>query len=283
MGRRRHLVLTVLAAVGIAALFSPSACRSKPSGGETAADASAPAEPRAEGDGDSEAPFASDDSLVEAGNRFRDAAPKVAVDPDGPIDPACSGTEIALAAAVVDKRCAIGSSRAKQLRAALEQDGGAARPLVQRASVATDGRVALRLVNSGAAQLTLPLSYSAKLPAFSVIAEDDQHALYELEPPRLDVASGTPEASAANDRPHFARVVLAPGGAAVATVTVNRAVVRVLGSRGRGAEPCADGGDACSRAGAPTRLPKGRYTLHVGELLTDVEVGAPARVVLDLP
>lgn len=272
-------MLAVLAALGMAALFSPSACRKKPGGGERAPDASSPGEPSNEAsEGERGEPFASDESFVEAGNRFRDAAPKVAVDPDGPIDPACSGTEIALAVAVIDKRCAIGSARAKQLRAALEQDGGAALPLAQQAKVGNDGRVALRLVNTGSTPLTLPLSYSAKLPAFNVIAEDEQHTLYELVPPRLEVAGGTPEASAANDRPHFARVVLAPGAAAVATATVNSAIVRVVGRRGGAAEPCGDGG-AC----APARLAKGRYALHVGELLTDVDVGAPARVLFDLP
>jgi hypothetical protein len=124
--------------------------------------------------------------------------------------------------------------------------------------------------------LTLPLSFSAKLPAFTVLAEDDRHTLYELEPPRLEVASSGPEGAASNDRPHFARIVLSPGGAAVATIRINSAVVRVVG-RGPG-DKC-DGGPAC----APSRLAKGHYTLHLGELLTDVEVGAPARVAFDLP
>ena len=280
MAWSRHLTL---AAFGIAALLSPAACRSKPSGGEGTPDASSPGD-RGElvkvDEGEGGPPAASDESLVEAGNRFRDAEPKVVVDPDGPVDPACSGTEIALAVAVVDKRCAIGSGRAKQLRAILERDGGGELrlPLKQEAKVGADGRVALRLVNTGSAPLTLPLSFSAKLPAFTVLAEDDHHSLFELESPRLEVAAGSPEASAANDRPHFARIVLAPGGAAVATVAISGAVVRVVG---RGAGDKCDGGGACVRADG--RLAKGRYTLHVGELLTDVEVGAPARVVLDLP
>ena len=273
-------MLAVLALLGVPALVLASACRSKPSSGETTPDAGAPGEAsKAEpGEGEGEASSSSDEGYVEAGSRFRDAAPKVLVDPNGSIDPACAAAEVALAVAVVDKRCAIGSSRAKQLRALLENDGGAALPLQQQAKVGADGRIALRLVNTGAAPLTLPLSYSAKLPAFTVIAEDEQHTLFELEAPRLEVADARPEASAANDRPHFARIVLVPGGAAVATIKVNSAVVRVVGRRGRRAEPCADGG-AC----APSRLSKGRYTLHVGELLTDVEVGAPARVAFELP
>lgn len=278
MLRPRHLALAALAPLGALALLSTAACRSKPAGSDGPPEASAPGEPPKGEEGDAAAAEPSGESLVEAGNRFRDAEPKVVVDPDGPVEPACSGREVALAVAVVDKRCAIGSARAKQLRASLEHDGGAL-PLTQEAKVGVDGRVALRLVNTGSLPLTLPLSFSAKLPAFTVLAEDERHALYELEAPRLEVASGSPEAAAANDCPHFARIVLAPGSAAVATVAISAAVVRVVG-RGAGPDPCVDGG-TCARAG--TRLPKGRYTLHVGELLTDVEVGAPARVTFNLP
>jgi hypothetical protein len=95
--------------------------------------------------------------------------------------------------------------------------------------------------------------------------------LYELEPPRLDVGAG--DGGAGDGRPHFARIVLAPGAAAVATIAINPAVVRTMG-RGTGS----DGG-----GGAPAKLTKGRYVLHVGELLADVDAGAPARVTWDLP
>lgn len=261
---------------GLAGLSLLAACRSKPSGAEVAPDAGAPAEPAKSEDSDGGPSAGSEESLVEAGNRFRDAEPKVVVDPDGPVDPACSGPALALEVAAVDKRCAIGSGRAKLLRATLERDGGSPLSLTQEARVVADGRIALRLVNGGSVTLTLPLSFSAKLPAFTVLAEDARHTLYELEPPRLEVASDSADAAARDDRPHFARIVLAPGGAAVATITIRGAVVRVL-RRGPG-DTC-DGGPAC----APSRLPRGRYTLHVGELLTDVEVGAPARVTLDLP
>lgn len=263
-------VLFALASVASGAL---GACQSKPSPANGSAEAGATEPPksseeeRGEGDARAEEPF------VEAGNRFRDAAPGVVVDALGPIDAACSGAELSLAAAVVDKRCAIESSRAKQLRAALERDGGPPVTLRQEAKVASDGRIALRLVNTGASALVLPLSYSAKLPAFSVLAEDDKHSVFELESPRLEVAAEKA------DRPRFARIVLAPGAAAVASFTVSPVVSRVLG-RGRGvaADKCPDGGTC-----APSRLAKGHYTLHVGELLTDVEAGPPAPVTFDLP
>jgi hypothetical protein len=200
----------------------------------------------------------------------------VDVELDGPPDPACTGGEIAFAAAVVDPRCAVSATRAKKLRALLERDGGAV-GLRQEAKVVEEGRVALRLVNKGSASLTLPLSFHAKLPAFSVLAEDERHTLYELEPPQLELRD-----PGQGGRSHFARIVLPPGGVAVATIAISRVIVRVLG-RGA-ADPCKDagadgGGGPCSA----TRLPKGHYVLHVGELLTDVEAGAPARVPFDLP
>ena len=269
----RHLLLAALGAPLALTLATP-ACRSKPSEGG-APSASAPGEPAKATEGeDAAAPL--EESFVEAGNRFRDAEPKVVVDPAGPVDAACSGAELAFAAAVVDPRCSISAARAKQLRAILERDGSAgALPLRQEAKVLADGRVALRLVNTGPQPLTLPLSFSARLPAFSVIAEDERHSLVELAPPRLDVTAGSAEARADNDRPHFARIVIAAHGAAVATIAISTVVERVL--RRAPGDKC-DGG-AC----APSRLPRGHYTLHIGELLTDVEVGAPARVEIELP
>lgn len=268
----RPLELSVLGVVGVLSL---AACRSKPPGADVAPDAGAPLATAKVEDAEGGSSAAAEESHVEAGSRFRDAEPKLVVDPDGPVDAACSGSALALEVAVVDKRCAIGSARAKQLRAVLVVDGGPPLSLKQEASVVADGRVTLRLVNTGSAPLTLPLSFSAKLPAFSVLAEDERHALYELEPPRLEVAAGSPEATARNDRPHFARIVLVAGAAAVATLAIRDVVVRVL--RRAPGDTC-DGGLAC----APSRLAKGRYTLHVGELLTDVEVGAPARVAFEL-
>ena len=211
------------------------------------------------------------DPSGDASTRFRDAGPKVDRDLEGPADPACTGAEISFATAVVDARCAISAARAKKLRALLERDGGLG--LRQDAKVGADGRVALRLVNKSGSSLSLPLSFHGKLPAFSVLAEDERHTLYELESPDLDLHD-----RGEGSRSHFARIVLPPEGAAVATFKVSPAILRVLG---RGAtDPC-----RTSDAGAcvSTKLGKGHYVLHVGELLTDVEAGPPARVELDLP
>jgi hypothetical protein len=254
------------------ACASMTGCRSKPTEGEGAPTSTEQRDGEGYAGPNREIP-------LDAGIRSRDAEARLDVDPDGPIDPACSGAEISFNVAVVDKRCAIGSARAKQLRAILERDGGPPVPLRQEAKPLADGRVALRLVNTGSSPLTLPLSFSAKLPAFSVLAEDDRHAIYELETPRFDVGPGGPEGAADDARPHFARIVLPAQGAALATVTLSPTVVRVL----RAADAGAGGGAAKATEGGPLRLGTGHYVVHIGELLTDVEAGAPARVIWDLP
>lgn len=276
---------TVALALALAAASTPAlllaGCKSKPNAAEEsdaggaargADPATATAPPEDDDDGGSEGPAG------DGGNRFRDAEPKVVVDPDGPVDPACTGMEVAFATAVMSTRCAIGSGRAKQLRAALEGDAGTI-TLRQEAKRGEDGRVTLRMVNSGLVSLTLPLSYSAKLPAFTVLAEDEHHAIFELDTPKLEVAGST----ASKDRPHFARIVLPPGGAAVATIAIETGVVKRLGRGSGGAGDGGDGGRCDGGPCTPAKLTKGRYVLHVGQLLADVEAGAPARVTWDLP
>ncbi|MDB5217446.1 MAG: hypothetical protein JWO86_5373 [Myxococcaceae bacterium] len=259
------------------ALAAPSAvgcdgCQGKPTG------AAAGTAPEAALDGGDEASSAELDDegadggalggpAFEAGSRFRDAGPKAEADRDGPVDPACvggKGSDVALATVVVDARCAIGRVHARHLRALLENDAGPPAPLRQEAKLLEDGRIVHRLVNVGPAPLTLPLIFSASLPAFLVMAENEGQTLYELATPRFDV-------NAVKGRAHFARIVLEPGGAAVATITPDLAIASVVARRG---------GDRAD-AGAAT-LPKGHYVLRVGELLTDVEAGAPARVPFDV-
>lgn len=271
------LALLATATVTLAA----SSCRSNKSdagGGESLEAGAAVRSPesnvlddRYEGSGDG--------AVADASSRFLDAGPKVELDPDGPVDAVCTGPAIAFAVAVVDRRCAIGSNRAKALRAVLERDSGTPITLRQEATIDAGGRLALRMINTGDASLTLPLSWSAKLPSFTVLAEDERHSVFELVAPRFEVNGGDGDASAESGRAHFARIVMPPGGAAVASIIVDPAIAKVLRRAGdAGTERCADGG-VCG----PSRLPKGRYVLHVGELLTDVEAGPPARVTWDLP
>ena len=243
-------------------------------GGSAGSQAASPATSRAGGGAadDEELDGGTGDPLVEAGNRFRDAQPRADTDAtEGPVDPACvasKGGELSFASAVVDERCAIGRVRAQKLRASLEQDGGPPPPLRQEGKVLDDGRVAIRLVNTGSAPLTLPLIFSSSLPAFLVMAEDEGQTLYELAAPRFDVAAA---GTGSRTRAHFARIVLEPGGAATATLTIDPAIASVVARRG---------GNRAD-AGA-SKLAKGHYVLRVGELLADVEAGAPARVPFDV-
>jgi len=274
-----YVVMLVLAVGLVTAAGGCSGCRKDESGGDgtrteggsVSNQATSPASSRAGSTDDEELDGGGGDPLVEAGNRFRDAQPRAETDPsEGPVDPACvggKGGELSFATAVVDERCAIGRVRAKKLRAALEQDGGPPVPLRQEGKVLEDGRVAVRLVNTGSVALSLPLIFSSALPAFLVMAEDEGQTLYELAAPRFDVnASG-----AARTRAHFARIVLESGGAATATLTIDPTIASVVARRG---------GDRAD-AGA-SKLAKGHYVLRVGELLTDVEAGAPARVPFDV-
>jgi len=212
-----------------------------------------------------------------------DAGPSPEADASAPLDRACGGTSVDLAAILAHPRCAIASSLARHLRAQLEPDASTTPlPLRQEARVVPDGSLAFRVINTGKATLVLPLSYHARLPAFTALAEDASHAVYELAPPRLEITAGTGRGA-----PRFARVSLAPGAAATARVTLVPEVVRRVippcrvpdvgatsegGERDRAEAPC-----------APPRLGPGRYVVHVGQLVTDVEAGAPARVEWEIP
>jgi hypothetical protein len=210
--------------------------------------------------------------LVAVGAACRRSSPPPPAEEDagltGAIDPACAAPEMDLGAVVLDQRCAVTSARAKDLLADLQRDGGAAR-LVQDAHVADGGRVVLRLVNTGHAPVTLPLSWAPRVPAVSALADDAAgHALYELEPPALEMPGG-PDAGV-----RFARIVLAPGAFATARFVPSATIAKRIAPR---CEP-SDGGTC-----APPRLPPGRYGLHVGQLVVDVETGAPARVEWQVP
>ena len=188
------------------------------------------------------------------------------------IDDACRATRdrpVDLGDAITDPRCAVRSSEAKALLAALS-DGGVS--LHQTATLLPGGVVEVRIENTGPAALTLPLSWHTKISAFSALAEAADHTLYELDAPRF-----TP--LRADGRVHFAHIVVAAGAAAFARVVPATTIVRrVLPpcDAGSGANPTADAGDASPCA--PARLPPGPYVLHVGELVVDVEAGAPASV-----
>lgn len=182
------------------------------------------------------------------------------------VDAACAGREIALGAVIVDKRCATDARGSKKLRAALEVDGAVTATLRQEAKRVGD-EVELRLVNAGSAACALPLSFHAALPAFTVLAEDASGAVYELAPPRFRM-----DVEDAGTKVYFAHIEIAPGGAAFARLVPSTTVTKRLDKK-------CDGGSCAP----PARLPAGHYVLHVGELVADVEAGAPARVGWDVP
>jgi hypothetical protein len=125
-----------------------------------------------------------------------------------------------------------------------------------------DGRVELRLVNRGALPAALPLSWHPKIAAFIVLADNPREkAIYELEAPALGVDLDGGPATA-----RFARVTISPGGYAFARIAIDPKIVKRAGK----APPDAGG------APTPAQLGDGRWVLHIGQLVTDVDTGEPA-------
>jgi hypothetical protein len=217
---------------------------------------------------------------VEGGRRPPRGEPKADLTfLDGGVAKECTGPDVPLGRAIVDPRCETTSREAKALLAALEKDGGPSL-LSQDARLAPDGRVTIRVLNASDRSIALPLSWHPKLPAFSVVAEDEAHGLYELEPPRLQVDTADVPDAGPIDRAHFARIVLPPGGTASTTTTIASGVLRRLDKacRDGGAASAAgsDGGGGC--APTPAKLAPGSYVLHIGQLVSDVQTGLPARI-----
>jgi len=186
---------------------------------------------------------------------------------DGGVDPACTGMAIDLAAVIADARCAIDSTTAKALRAAVEaEDAGVAsfKQEAKRTGDGKDAKIELRVVNHGAKGIVLPLSWHPKVAAFMVLADSPtEKAVYELETPRLEVAEGV---GAKGGR--FARVLVPPNGAMVARIAVSPRITRRVDKKDAGAVPAA--------------ISPGKWTLHVAQFVCDVEVGEPAIVGWDI-
>lgn len=192
--------------------------------------------------------------------------------------PPCAGMEIDALAVLADPRCAITAREARRLRA-VSDDAGAAAAFVQRATAGEDGVVTVRLTNAGTRTVTVPLLDHADLPAFTALAQDPSGTVLELAPPSFAVEEAAPSGDAGlldggmadggpSRRARIAKAKVPRGGAVVVRIVPSPVVVR------RVAPPCPPGGGAC----APTRLVPGAYVLHLGQLLVDVEAGAPARV-----
>ncbi len=183
--------------------------------------------------------------------------------------------------------------------------------------------VVISIVNRGARSLVVPLRYHPGHPelAFSVLAESEGRGVFELATPSNDAPSeaeaGKPKATTARglgpERPnvlalldagswfqrvHNARITLPPGGSARARLAIDPRIVKRLdrsctdgggaartGSTDGGGAARTGGADGGDAAGAclPARLPKGRTVLYVGQLVTAIDSGEPARVEWDAP
>lgn len=195
------------------------------------------------------------------------------------------------------------------------RNGGAGTPkgtLRQQARREGD-HVVLSIVNASNAPVVVPLRYHPGHPelAFSVLAESEGRGVFELAAPANDapaseLASARPvevnrrrtghparpnvlaelDAGALRTRVHSAHIRLPPGGVARARLTIDPRIVKRLDRTcaGAGARPLATGGDAASAEEcSPARLPKGRVVLYVGQLVTAIDSGEPARVEWDAP
>jgi hypothetical protein len=178
----------------------------------------------------------------------------------GRIDPTCEGLTLSLLEAAADDRCAIDAA---ELVALAPADAG---PGLRQIARREGEGVLFFIANLASAPVDLPVRFQSTHPerAFSVIAEDERGRVFELVPPRLRL-----EGSALDGGVRTARIRLPPGGKATVGLTIEARVTRRLD---------VDGGSARVDAGVSDRLPKGSYVLHIGQLLTDRDTGAPARV-----
>jgi hypothetical protein len=299
-----------LAALGLGQLLfllSLSACRREPE--RTAptepdrnlanlADADAVTDPDAEGRASRSVETRADEA-----RRERDPG-------EGRIDPHCEGTAIDVIEMVLDARCALSEGEWAAMSAHLEagvMPGGTAGAGMLRQEARReepgDGLL-VSIVNRGSAPVVVPLRLqpgSTEHPAFSVFAETEGHAIVELAPPGRRGTSPSPSAPrpaaprgrtaispppplpiedagvrADGRRPeehvYSARVRLLPGGALRARIVVDTRIVRRL-----------DRACSADAADCTGRLGKGHHTLHVGQLVTPLDVGSPARVAWEIP
>lgn len=251
---------------------------------------------------------------------------------DGGTDPACEGMRLSLLASALDARCAISerewNARVRAVEHASSADAGAVgrdaggrRASGGDASNSTsiegalrqearrDGdRIALSIVNAGAAAVVVPLRYHAGHPelAFSVLAVPPNGGVFELAPAHDHEAeaalvakpstaatgrsrrwSTLAELDAGNQqRVHSALIKLLPGGRASARLVIDPRIVKRLDrtcpgplDAGASMKNERDGGGGCM----PARLAGGRVVLHVGQLIAGIDVGPPARVEWDAP
>jgi len=238
----------------------------------------------------------------------------------GAIEPACAGAALSLLGAAVDPRCAVtdrewddlvrafGSVEAEARAGApnaraVKRPRANAEPMLRHEARRDGDAIVVSIVNRGSAPISVPLRYHPGHPelAFSVLAEPaGGRGVFELVPPKYDVPEQAPatargrhplrgvlvelDGGSAFSRVHSARIRLAPGGAARARLVIDPRIAKRLdrACSDAGARPSGAGDGAGSEC-LPARLPSGRTVLHVGQLVTGIDAGEPARVEWDAP
>jgi hypothetical protein len=212
----------------------------------------------------------------------------------------CDGREVSLLEAAVDPRCAISASEWSKLTRTAGKDagGGAGETGALRQEARRDGdRIVVAIVNVGAVPAVVPLRVHLGHPelTFSVLAETEGHAVFELAPPAYDAPEETTaldagvagrawpwsslvdlDAGAPRAHVHHARIRLPPGGRASARIAVDTRVAKRLDRSCPESGTAAanrDGGTAC----LPAHLPRGPVVLYVGQLIVGTDA-PPARV-----
>ncbi len=126
----------------------------------------------------------------------------------------CEGDELDLLAVLANAACRIGEDEGSALRNVLEDPSQA--PLEVAATALPDGRVRVRIRNTGKTALSVPLLIHSALDNFSVRAGQRQ-----LAPPQPD----WPPGFAFEHSRMLSKLVLAPGGSAEATLRIDPEIV----------------------------------------------------------
>jgi hypothetical protein len=291
---RGAFAMSVLAVGSGAALLD--ACKDAPDRrqtlGEASASASASAASTSTSIDDGAASLSAEEEDAGRVARLVEAQASAARGDAGPIDRACeSGANAALGATLLasaaDPRCALGARE----WGLLTPDAGTDRLGLRQEALREGDQIVLALVNRGSAPLDVPVRFRVdQLNAtFTVLAEDECHAVFELAAPaptteraRLErpIEDAGPRRPARDQAPrhgnvHSARIRLLPGGSVRERLVLDTKIVRHLGGGSGCVAVAHDGGGTVPTT---TMLPKGRYILHVGQLMTGIDAGLPARV-----
>ncbi len=174
---------------------------------------------------------------------------------------ACEGARLDLLAAIADPSCRIGEDEASALRAVLEDPAQA--PLRVEAEALADGRVRVRIRNTGSATQRLPLLVHSHLDSFSAKAGDRP-----LAAPR----PAWPAGFSFETGRMLVKIVLPPAGVAEATVEIDPQLVGY--ERGH----CPPNAKCPEVTVAKGRLPPGEVRLRLRTPLYSIRADLVAEV-----